>query len=269
MGQALLKHVGKKYNRLRVIGISDRMDSEGKKTYLNCRCRCGVEKDLWWWNVVKGNTKSCGCLKKEKSYAYLLSIEGVKAHTMPERYVWGSMIDRCCNPKRKDYPRYGGRGIQVCHRWKHSFVDFYGDVGARPTPQHTLERVNRKGNYEPSNCVWATRKEQARNRDNNTLITYKGQTKTMAEWAELTGVGSGLIRWRLDAGWSVTKALSEKVRGTGKYTRYDITYQGHTRTLPEWARITGVGECTLRARIDAGWPIAKALGQKTRKWVRK
>lgn len=129
--------------------------------------------------------------------------------------VWGAMKERCENQNNRGYRRYGGRGIKVCERWRSSFENFMMDMGPRPEGQrYTVERVDTNGDYEPSNCRWATYKEQARNKRDNRLITFNGQTKCAAEWEEELGLRRGAVLRRLDQhGWSVEKAITTPRRG--------------------------------------------------------
>lgn len=141
-----------------------------------------------------------------------------RRHT-PEYTVWAGMVQRCEDVKCKSYPRYGGRGIKVCKQWRYSFVAFVRDVGPRPSPQHSLDRINNNGNYEPGNCRWATAQEQQRNSRWTRRLTFKGQTKCLVEWATVTGIEFRTLWKRLDLGWSVAKALSTPVRRHKPYVR--------------------------------------------------
>ncbi len=126
-----------------------------------------------------------------------------------EYYSWVQMKTRCLNPRDKAYARYGGRGIKVCARWQKSYVDFVADVGRRPTPEHSLDRIDNNGNYEPGNCRWATSKEQCRNRRSNIVLEFNGQKRTIAEWAEFTGLSRECIWHRLNKhGWTVEQTLT-------------------------------------------------------------
>lgn len=124
----------------------------------------------------------------------------------PTFVAWSSMLARCTNRKAKDYPRYGGRGITICERWR-SFENFLADMGERPEGM-TLDRERQDGNYEPGNCRWATPTQQARNRCTNVLVTHAGITATIAEWAERTGLERKTLQWRIRAGWNTARALS-------------------------------------------------------------
>jgi hypothetical protein len=125
-----------------------------------------------------------------------------------------NMISRCTDPRHVSYKDYGGRGIRVCDDWtfgrdgQSKYQAFVADVGLRPSPLHTIDRINNEGNYEPGNCCWETRLAQARNKRNNKFFTHDGQTQILADWARSTGLGEGTIRRRLDRGWPIERALT-------------------------------------------------------------
>lgn len=131
----------------------------------------------------------------------------------PEYYVWVSMIQRCTNPKAKQYEDYGGRGIKVCERWL-VFDNFLADMGPRPEGEYqsgraryTIERKENSGDYDPSNCVWATYKQQSRNRRSQRDVTYRGKTQPLAVWVEELGLNYKIVHQRLARGWSVDRAF--------------------------------------------------------------
>lgn len=123
----------------------------------------------------------------------------------PEYRVLDAMIQRCHNPKTKYYANYGGRGIKVCDAWRGrgGFAKFYQYVGPKPTPKHTIERIDNDGNYAPGNVRWATRLEQMRNWRRNKMVTLNGRTQHVAAWARELGVNEQVLRYRLKAGWSL------------------------------------------------------------------
>ena len=182
---------GKKFGYLRVI---KRVDVAGRPKWL-CRCQCGKETVVGGGNLRGGITKSCGCYRRV--------ITGNRARThgkshTPTYLAWNRMHRRCKDPRVIDYEHYGGRGIVVCERW-HKFENFLEDMGERPDGL-TLERVNNDGNYEISNCRWATRMEQANNtRRNHIVDTPHGQI-TVAQIARMIGVTGSCIRRRIKRG---------------------------------------------------------------------
>lgn len=127
-----------------------------------------------------------------------------------EYHAWAAMKVRCSNSNCKDWYLYGGRGISVCAKWRTSFEAFFQDVGARPSPTHSLDRYpNANGNYEPGNVRWATRKQQARNWSRrNRLFTHSGESLTLSEWAERLGMSRESLRDRIDGGWPISLALT-------------------------------------------------------------
>lgn len=128
---------------------------------------------------------------------------------MSSKTAWGQMIKRCYDPLHHKFPRYGLRGIRVCERWI-IYRHFLEDMGERPEGK-TLNRINNDGDYCPINCEWATPKQQARNTSQTKLVTYNGQTKSVSEWAELTGIKRRTLSKRLQSGWSAKNALSVEV----------------------------------------------------------
>src|SRR5688572_21557655 len=123
---------------------------------------------------------------------------------------------RCYNQRRDDYQRYGALGIRVCDRWLNDFWAFVQDMGEKPSPRHTIDRIDSAGNYEPGNCRWATHREQALNRktERDALrLTFSGKTMLISEWAVETGISKWAIRSRIHLlGWTVERALSTPVR---------------------------------------------------------
>src|SRR3990172_5527061 len=149
---------GKKFGRLFVLH-----EGERRSKYLRrwvCVCDCGNKTSVITNCLLSGRTQSCGCFRRERICASL------KTHGMSktnEYRIWSGIIKRCENKNCRNWLRYGGRGIKICERWRNSFQAFYKDMGPRPSLAHSIDRINAGGNYEPSNCRWATYKEQARN----------------------------------------------------------------------------------------------------------
>ena len=121
---------------------------------------------------------------------------------------WDSMKQRCNNKNHVRYKEYGGRGIKVCKRWNDSYDNFYADMGARPVGK-TLDRKNPNQNYTPKNCIWSTVKEQNNNLRSNNIITYKGKTKTVTNWAKEKDINPSTLFSRLNNGWNNKDALSK------------------------------------------------------------
>lgn len=194
---------GMVFGRLTVLEVSK--ISKSSETLCLCRCVCGNVVQVKTGNLKSGRTKSCGCLRKEVSAAKLKSHGCSRSK---EYDAWMSMKQRCSNPHTIGYQYYGERGIVVCSEWINDFGQFLKDMGPRPSPNHSIDRINVNGNYEPSNCRWATQIEQHSNTRRNVKLPYMGQTKTVSEWARELKIGVSTIHRRFILGWSVERALS-------------------------------------------------------------
>lgn len=204
---APLDLTGRRFGQLVVLGKGPK---RGQKVRWACRCDCG--------NVTLSQTSD---LTSGKSYRCLpCGLANAKGRHhgayLPEYNSWQSMKDRCLNPNMPHFHRYGGRGITVCDRWRDSFANFLADMGRRPTPKHTLDRIDNDGPYSPENCRWATRHEQTRRGHrvlaNIRALTHDGETMSVAEWAERKGIRPQTLALRLRRGWSVERALTTSVR---------------------------------------------------------
>jgi hypothetical protein len=130
-----------------------------------------------------------------------------------EYRIWNLMKQRCSNPKKQSYQNYGGRGVTVCERWN-DFANFLADMGARPSGNHSIDRIDNDRGYEPDNCRWATPEQQHRNRRDNVFIEFQGVTRCASEWAYLYGLTRSALNGRLRRGWSMKHALNEPPRRT-------------------------------------------------------
>ena len=192
---------GRTFGRLTVLGYVGQ-DAIHNAQWL-CQCECGQTKTYICSRLLRkiNPVRSYGCGSRESAKKHGM----VKA---PEYNAWRSMYQRCNNPNSPEYHNYGGRGIKVCSRWRESFDNFYADMGPRPSPQHSMDRIDTNGDYKPDNCRWATPLQQSNNKNDNRLITYRGQTRTLAEWTRITGISKSGLRWRLNNGWTVEDALT-------------------------------------------------------------
>lgn len=186
------------FGRLTVIGYLG--NNSNKHPVWLCRCECGNQKAVTSSGLVTGKTRSCGCYHYKRKHG----LAGT-----PEHKTWHRLISRCTNKRNPSYANYGGRGIKVCDRWRHSFENFYSDMGLRPGSGYSLDRINNDGDYEPGNCRWATASEQANNRSDTVTVTFNDRCQSIAQWAREIDVPSHLIYGRLRRGWSVERALTQ------------------------------------------------------------
>lgn len=191
------------------------------------------------------------------------------------------MIRRCSKPGDKKFGNYGARGIRVCSRWRGSLDSFFLDMGEKPSPRHSIDRVDNDGHYScgkceeciangwPANCRWATNVEQQSNRRNNRRFTVGNETLTLTEWSRRAGVSrAGLMR-RLDSGWSVEQACT---RGPLPIKHRMLTFRGETLSVTDWSLRIGVAASQIHGRLDRlGWSVERALTTPTLpigSWVR-
>lgn len=222
-----------------------------KHMYWDCKCDCGNIISVQSSSLNTGATKSCGCLQKE-SIARIRTTHGQTGTT--EYSSWKNMKNRCTNSRNKRYIDYGGRGIKVCSEWLDSFETFLKDMGPKPTYEHTLERNNNDGNYEPSNCRWATKLEQASNKRNIKLVENpSGKLETISKIAKDNGFKMGTLLARLNKGMTIEEALNKPVEKL-------YLYNGFILTLNDWATKTGISRKILYDRIEyQNWSIERAL----------
>lgn len=201
---------GRRFGRLVV--LYETSERKGGNIVWHCRCDCGNEVDVGGHNLTSSRTTSCGCFQREYA-AEAHTVHGMRrqGETHPVYRTWYHMLQRCENPNSIGYQNYGGRGITVCGEW-HDAEKFIGWAVLNGWRKGlTLDRIDNDGNYEPSNCRWATRKEQAQNKRNNRFITFNGKTQTLAGWAEEIDISPNTLQYRV-LHWPIERALTESVR---------------------------------------------------------
>lgn len=198
-------HVGERIGRLIVLGFSH-TDCRGASMW-HCLCDCDTRIIASRAALKRKNrpTRSCGCICRQGHLLHLMS-------KTPIHKIWRGIVKRCTNPNDTNYHRYGGRGIRVCDRWLHSFNDFYADMGDRPFLGAEIDRIDNDGNYEPGNCRWASRREQARNTRKTIKLEFRGERRPAADWADIVGLPPHIVSCRIRTGWSAERALTTPIK---------------------------------------------------------
>lgn len=217
--------VGLRSGKLVVVERDKTVDSP--RAHWRCQCDCGNTCVVSGTSLRRGDTKSCGCLVKEaarqniqKAIDSAANIHRTHGMSNTKAFrIWSHMIERC---QAKD--SYVRRGIKVCDEWLNSFEAFYEHVGDRPTPKHQLDRIDNDQGYKPGNVRWVLPKVNARNKSDNHMLTFAGETRCLAEWADLKDVTASALYWRIQKGWTPDKALHTPVRqkapnGSGRQKR--------------------------------------------------
>lgn len=196
MGKIDYSIIGKRFGRLVVLKL-DYVDNH-HYTHWICKCDCGNIVSIRRNQLTSGDNISCGCYHKEHNHEFGFK-HGLTNN--PLYWVWTGIKNRCLNPKASNYERYGGRGISICDEWKNDFKSFY-DWAMSHGYQNglTIDRIDNNGNYEPSNCRWATRKEQQNNTRRNRIFTYEGVSHSIVEWSRILNVNYETLRYRIKVG---------------------------------------------------------------------
>lgn len=197
---------GQRFGRLVVVSMA----ALNKKGALwLCRCDCGGKKTVPGQHLRGGYVWSCGCAR------------GTHHQSKTRLYrVWQEMIGRCHKPTNQQFSNYGARGISVCERWRSSFETFRDDMGPRPSPQHSLDRIDNDGNYEPGNVRWATLREQAENRRITVRLPTSQGALTLRELAERAGLTLRCVRSRYETGWTGDQILAVPTLPYGKRNHF-------------------------------------------------
>lgn len=203
--------IGKRFGRLIVIKYLEMEERIKKKECWLCKCDCGNYTTSSYSSLKNGSKKSCGCLALENS-------KRPRKHGMAKTRIWNiyqNMVRRCNNENEPAYKNYGGRGISVCDEWTGDdgmkrFFEWSFENGYRDDLE--IDRINVDGNYEPSNCRWATSKQQNRNRRDNIQIEYKGKIQTLPDWCDELGLEYNMIYLRYKRGWDVERMFTQPKR---------------------------------------------------------
>lgn len=199
IGPQVIDLTNKRFGRLLVLGpIAKAMSGTNYRIIWLCKCDCGTLAKVAGVNLRQNFTKECRACKGCRVYSL----------TSPLYKLWIGMKQRCHNPKNENYARYGAKGIRVCETWIKDFRAFERDMGPRPSPTHTIDRIDNEGGYSPENTRWATQVVQGNNRRSNVLVTAHGKTQTVAEWSRELGIPYARLIARVSRGLSPERALA-------------------------------------------------------------
>ena len=244
---------GQRFSKLVVTG-RDEFNTTTSIKWI-CLCDCGNTTSVSRSNLKDGRVKSCGCyhISQLKAWHKAKANKANPRSTKSLTYrSWYLMIYRCYASSGEKWDNYGGRGIAVCDEWRYDFDRFVADMGERPSKEYSLERKNNNGNYCSTNCVWATKKEQERNKRSNRLITYNNKTQCLAAWAEELGIPSRSFYNKVSVqGLSIEQVLATKDQKTVsrkcKLSIQEIVVlRDKGKTFREIAAIAGVSRETIR-----------------------
>lgn len=206
-------HIGMGFGRWRVIAaatpsIFPSRPNNPVNRWL-CVCQCGTERIVLETSLLAGTSVSCGCFNRERS-SQIHSTH--KLCDTAEYRTWEAMNQRSHNPKNSRYSDYGGRGIFVCDKWRTDFIAFLTDVGPKPSPRHSIDRIDNSRGYEPGNCTWSLPHHQMTNRRCTRYVQFNGKSMPLATLAKEYGIPANTLRGRIVMGWDVMVALTHPVR---------------------------------------------------------
>lgn len=213
---------GQRFNRLLVIKrAEDRIKNDGRhEIRWMCKCDCGNVIYTNYHSLVSGNTKSCGCLRKEVMTEKNTKHSCASRDNKDRLYgVWLGMKARCYNPNNVHYNIYGGKGIVVCDEWRNDYIAFKNwaysngyDENA-DSYQCTIDRIDLSKGYYPDNCRWVNQKIQTNNMSINHIIEYKGEAHTLSQWADILNMSYKALEHRINRNWEIERAFTQPIRG--------------------------------------------------------
>lgn len=250
--------IGLKIGNLEIISKPTKRAKKGCN--YDCQCLCGNKLIMSNEQLTHLKFPSCGCVKRishRRKY-------DLPSPEIPEYNTWIGMKRRCAGTcgGHSDI-RYAGRGIKVCERWENSFENFYEDMGPRPSPKHSIDRIDNDGNYSPENCRWALNKQQANNRSSNKFFTMNGETLTIPQWCEKLNLHKGTVQSRIQRGHSFEEAIKPTEKPRTKPETH-LLWKGENLSWREWEGRTKIKASEIRKRLGRGWPVDKALTQPMR-----
>lgn len=225
--------IGKKYNKLTVISLS-KSKKQNRRNY-DCVCECGNYVTVVSSSLINGGTKSCGCHQRQMA-KNAKTTHGLSYSA--EYNIWVLMIKRCTNINDKRYNRYGGRGITVCKRWLKSFENFYLDMGARPSVNYSIDRIDNNKGYSPKNCRWVTQKQQSRNTSRNLYLVDNGEKIIASDFEKKYKLYRGSVYYLFKSGLSL-KQIVDKAKN-GLIGKNKCNLNGEKRTIKYWAIKYGI-----------------------------
>ena len=235
------KMIGQVFGKLRVESFSHTAPEHKPRRYWLCRCECGNTVTRCT-EQLKSSSYSPSCKDCHRKHLAQLRFKHGQSHT-PLHGIWIQMRARCTDPNLKQYKHYGGRGITYDPRWE-DFSIFAAEVGERPSSEHSIDRIDVNGNYDPGNVRWATDIEQMRNMRKNRYFTFQGKTQCLSAWAEELAINYGTLETRLgELNWPVERAFTEPT------DPMRFSYHDRQLTLAELSRETGMSVSRLRAKI--------------------
>lgn len=233
--------IGQIFYLLTVISLEEKRALNGGYIW-KCQCSCGNITSVRADSLKNGTTKSCGCLVKEITTTHGQSYS-------VEYQTWASMKDRCSNSNSENFINYGGRGISVCDRWLNSFENFYNDIGDRPSDDHSIDRINNDGNYEPGNCKWSTSEEQNNNTSRNKFYNYNGKNYSIEQLSKEYNINENTLTTRLSRGLTIEEAINKPI---GEHSG---------NTVMKLSKETGINNKTLYSRLRRGYSIEEAINK--------
>jgi hypothetical protein len=246
---------GQRFGKWTIIEKAESPPGYGHLQFWLCRCDCGTEQ------VRKGAQMRYAEKKGAQQACMRCAATKHGLSDTPEFNAWNQMHDRCRRQNHPAFMHYGGRGISVCERWS-DFANFLADMGERPTPKHSLDRIDNNGNYSPDNCRWALPRTQTRNQSTTVMLAHDGRTQCIMDWANELGVSHAVIWQRINTlKWTVAEALNTPIgkscnwRGTHHKDARQYEANGEKHTMQEWSHKLGIQVSTLRNRVRRGGSV--------------